>query len=169
MVFHSPISNLTRPEQVRARAAAVQAAMLVYHHRGSIHYTQGWRRWDGIRLHLVAALGHFPNYADCSAMVSWEIFQGLGVIYHRPDVVNGQNWRGGFTGTLMTHGKRQTVGNCLPGDAVIYGRGYPGEHTALVVGRSGRTPMVVSHGSEAGPFYLPYNYRSDVIGFWRYI
>jgi len=53
---------------------------------------------------------------------------------------------------------------------VIYGNGGTGEHTAIVVGKDAHgTPMVVSHGSEAGPFYLRYNYRNDVMGFRRYI
>ena len=167
--FRSPVSNLTRPEQVRCRARAVQAALLGYHNRSALHYTQGSRRWDGIRLRKIAALGQYPNYADCSAFASWSLWNGLAVVFHRPDVVNGQSWNGGFTGTMMTHGKRQTVSNCLPGDCVIYGRRYPGVHVAIIVGRRGSTPMVVSNGSEAGPFYVAYNYRRDILGIWRYI
>ncbi len=29
--------------------------------------------------------------------------------------------------------------------------------------------MVVSHGSQAGPFYLPFDYRTDIMCVRRYI
>jgi hypothetical protein len=29
--------------------------------------------------------------------------------------------------------------------------------------------MVLSHGQEAGPLYLPYRYRSDILSIRRYI
>jgi hypothetical protein len=38
-----------------------------------------------------------------------------------------------------------------------------------VVGRQDGVPMVVSHGSEEGPFYVRYDYRSDILEFRRYI
>jgi hypothetical protein len=38
-----------------------------------------------------------------------------------------------------------------------------------VVGRQDGVPMVVSHGSEEGPFFIRYDYRSDVMQFRRYI
>ena len=59
------------------------------------------------------------------------------------------------------------VSKALPGDIVVYGSGWPGKHTAIIV-KQGRTPMAVSNGSEAGPFYLPYNYRRDVMSIRRY-
>jgi hypothetical protein len=39
----------------------------------------------------------------------------------------------------------------------------------MVVGHRKGVPIVVSHGSEAGPFLLPYNYRSDDGQIRRYI
>jgi len=71
---------------------------------------------------------------------------------------------------MLSHGKQvKHVENALRGDCVIYGRGFPGHHTAIIVGFKNGIPMIVSHGSQAGPFYLPYNYRSDVMQIRRYI
>jgi hypothetical protein len=42
-------------------------------------------------------------------------------------------------------------------------------HCAVVVDMVNGTPMVISHGSEPGPFYLAYNYRPDVLSIRRYI
>jgi hypothetical protein len=51
----------------------------------------------------------------------------------------------------------------------IYGSGPPGVHCAVIVDMVNGTPMVISHGSEPGPFDLAYNYRSDVLQIRRYI
>jgi hypothetical protein len=60
-------------------------------------------------------------------------------------------------------------GTGVGGDAVIDGRRGPaGAHAAIVVKR-GSTPMGVSNGSEPGPFYLRFNYRSDVLSIGRCI
>ncbi len=40
---------------------------------------------------------------------------------------------------------------------------------AVVVDMVNGTPMVISHGSEPGPFYLAYDYRPDVLSIRRYI
>jgi hypothetical protein len=52
---------------------------------------------------------------------------------------------------------------------MFYGTEPPGKHVAVVVKVVGGVPMVISHGSEAGPFYLAYNYRPDVLQIRRYI
>jgi cell wall-associated NlpC family hydrolase len=89
------------------------------------------------------------------------------------DVVNGADWRAGYTGTMLNHGRVvEKVADMRRGDAVIYGNGSPGKHTAIIVGRKGGsrgTPMVVSHGSEGGPYYVAWNYRSDIMSVRRYI
>jgi hypothetical protein len=164
------VSGLSREHRIRARDRAVSAATLGLHHAPAIHYTQGARRWDGIRLHKNARLGEYPLYADCSAFVTWCLWNGLHLGFNATDHVNGANWTAGYTGTLLSHGvKVQHVSNVQRADVVLYGNGFPGEHTALVVGVHGAKPMVISHGSEAGPFYLPYDYRSDVMEFRRFI
>lgn len=138
---------------------AIQAAELALAHAPAVHYTQGLRRWEGIRLELVAQHGHYPNWADCSAFYTWCWWQAL---RGGPDLLNGAAWTGGYTGTLALHGRR--VSTPMAGAAVLYGSGWPYEHVALAIGGG----MVISHGSEAGPFKLPYNYRRDVAQFRVY-
>lgn len=136
------------------------AAKLALAHAPEIHYTQGPLRWQGIDKRLIAAHGDFPHYADCSAFYSWCLWQ---MLRNGQDVVNGSNWTGGYTGTLLLHGER--VSRPVEGAAVIYGvPGTTGEHVAYSLGDG----TVISHGSEAGPFHLPYNYRSDVMEFRVY-
>lgn len=142
----------------------MQAATLGLRHAPSIHYTQGTRRWQGINQHLLSKHGDYPKYADCSSFTTWCLWNALKVTYGVRDVVNGANWRAGFTGTMLTHGKRVRLG-LRRGDLVIYGRGYPGAHVAIYIGGG----MVISHGSEAGPLKLPLRYRRDVLQIRRYI
>lgn len=169
----SSVSGLSRDHRIRARDRAVQAATLALHHAPLIHYSQGSRRWDGIHLHKNARVGQYPNYADCSAFASWCVWNGLELSgFTDRDLVNGTNWTGGFTGTMLAHGKAVThLGNVQRADCVIYGHGGSGEHTAIIVGvrASDGKPMVVSHGSEAGPLFLPFDYRGDIMSIRRYI
>lgn len=163
------VSGLSRPHRLEARARAANAAWLTYHHRGRVHYTQGTRRWSGINQELNARRGQYPRHADCSSFAAWCLWNGLYVPFQVRDTVNGLRWKYGFTGTMLEHGKEvRHLDNVLRGDCVIYGSGA-GKHTALIVGVHHATPMVISHGSEGGPFYLPYDYRSDVNCIRRYI
>jgi hypothetical protein len=157
---------LSEGERVKARKVAVAAFSLAHRHKGVVHYTQGGSRWQGISQRRRAANGRFPTYADCSSLATWALWNGLtnvrGLSY--PDVVNGLGWRAGFTGTMLSHGER--VSSRMPGDLVIYGRGYPGGHVAMV---ATNTNYVYSHGSESGPHYCPWNYRGDILAVRRYI
>jgi hypothetical protein len=166
----SSVSGLSRDHRIRARDRAVQAALLGLHHKAEIHYTQGGRRWDGIRLHKNARRGEYPLFADCSAFVTWCLWNGLHLGFGLDDLVNGAHWTGGFTGTMLHNGRAVVdLSSVQRADAVIYGASPNGEHTAIIVGVHAGVPMVVSHGSEAGPFYLPYDYRRDVRSIRRYI
>jgi len=158
------VSGLSEQHAKEAVNAAIQAAVLGLRHAPAIHYTQGGSRWEGINAVKVAAHGQYPSYADCSSYVSWCFWNGLtqrGVAHS--DLVNGLAWRAGYTGTMLRHGA--VVGAPVPGDAIIYGAGWPGGHTALYTGGG----LVVSHGSEGGPYLLPWRYRSDVLSIRRYI
>jgi cell wall-associated NlpC family hydrolase len=88
------------------------------------------------------------------------------------DVVNGEGWTGGYTGTLRDHGLPvKHVANLLRGDLVHYGPGK-GSHVAIVVSKPGTgVPMVVTWGDRDGgnPSMDEYNYRTDVAEFRRYI
>lgn len=163
----SSVSGLSVAHREVAKQRAVDAALLGLHHAPAIHYTQGAQRWEGIAHQLHAAKGQYPHYADCSAFVTWCLWNGLHLLYGCRDVVNGENWTAGFTGTLLTHGKRVAhETHWQKADAALYGQpGTNGEHTALYVGGG----MVISHGSEQGPFLLPIRYRPDLLEVRRYV
>ena len=143
--------------------------MLGYRNRGRVHYTQGSARWSGIKGKRSSAQGEFPFYADCSAFCTWALWNALYLTFRKPDRVNGAAWKAGFTGTQIQHGRKITAGEMLAGDLVFYaGRGSTPTHVAICVGRKGDRAMVVSHGSESGPLYVPWNYRR-VVQVRRYI
>ena len=166
------VSGLNRQQRQVARDLTVKAMLLVLHHAPEVHYTQGAQRWEGIADEDIAAWGQFPKHADCSATGTWAYWNGLHVPFGLGDVVNGLAWKAGFTGTLARNGRQvMHLKNVLRADGVLYGSGPNYEHFAVVVGRrkSDHKPLVVSHGSEAGPFLLPFDYRSDVGEIRRYI
>jgi hypothetical protein len=158
--------KFTDSEIAQARQIAVASFRLLYNHRGSVHYTQGASRWQGIRERRRYADGRFPLYCDCSSAYSWCWWNALTNVdgMNTRDRINGSSWTAGYTGTLLSHGWR--VHDRKPGDAVIYGRGFPGAHVAMV---ANNTNYVYSHGSESGPHYIPWNYRSDVMQVRRYL
>lgn len=163
----SSVSGLSPHHRAVAKAAVVQAAVLGLHHAPELHYTQGAKRWEGITSKLVAARGHYPNNADCSAFATWCLWNGLYVLFGVRDVVNGADWRAGYTGTMHTHGKvvahRENVQH---GDLALYGDPYGRSgHVAVCVGGG----HVISFGSEPGPFLLPIDYRADCREIRRYI
>lgn len=136
---------------VEKRKVMLAALALAYRNAGSVHYTQGALRFQGIRNNLHANRGQFPNYADCSSLLTWGGWNGCG--FGGPDVFNGANWAYGYTGTLATHGERLT--SLVLGAAVLYGNGWPYVHVSAYCGGG----FCFSHGSEIGPLKIPYNYR----------
>jgi hypothetical protein len=166
------VSGLSAAHRIEARDRTVRAAMLGLKRKDSLHYTQGPRRWDGIRKDLRSQEGECPTHADCSSFATWCLWNGLFVKFKVRDTVNGAAWQAGFTGTMLTNGKRVVHrSNVIRGDCVIYGDGGSGKHTAIVVGRrkSDNKIMCVSHGSESGPHYVEYDYRPDIMEIRRYI
>lgn len=158
--------RLDASDRIHARRIALAAFRLAYRHRDVVHYTLGASRWQGIAERRRYADGRFPNWADCSSMYTWAMWNALTSVAgkHFPDVVNGADWRAGYTGTMLAHGER--VDNRQPGDAIFYGNGWPGKHVVMV---AEDTDMVWSHGSEAGPFYVRWDYRGDYMQTRRYI
>jgi len=164
----SSVSGLSDAHRAKARQLGTDAAWLCYNHKGNVHYTQGQRRWDGINKDLKAYQGEYPRYADCSSFATWCIWNGLDH-YDVRDTVNGLKWKAGYTGTMLQHGKEVVhLENVLRLDCCIYGSA-PGKHTAVIVGVRNGKPMVISHGSEGGPYYVAYDYRSDLYQIRRYI
>jgi hypothetical protein len=165
------VSGLSRDQRVRCRDRVVQAAKLGLANKEQVHYTEDLDlRWDGIRNHCNAAHGQFPVHADCSAFATWCLWNGLHLRHGLDDIVNGESWNAGYTGSMLQHGRGVRLpANALRGDCVFYGSGWPGAHVAVVIHIFDGVPMVISHGSEPGPYYLPYNYRPDVYQLRRYI
>jgi hypothetical protein len=163
------MAKLDRAQRDKARARAAGAALLAYRKRSLVHYSQGSRRWSGITSHRNAARGEVPPFADCSAFATWCLWNGLYLTFREPDHVNGAGWRYGFTGSQIEHGRRVKAPDLWRGDLVFYAKsGSTPSHVAIVVGRREGRPMVVSHGSESGPLYLPWDYRR-VVQARRYI
>ncbi|MDX6534010.1 MAG: NlpC/P60 family [Gaiellales bacterium] len=158
--------TLNRRQRVEARNIILQAARKMLAHEDAIHYTQGARRWQGLDKGLRVVKGEFPKYADCSSITTWMLWNALTHAKRDltiPDVVNGQHWDAGYTGTQRAHGKVVT-GHLIVGDLVHYGPGT-GAHVAMYIGGG----KVFSHGSENGPYKLPVHYRGDYSHARRYI
>lgn len=147
----------------------VRAALATVRLRGNIHYSQDMTlRWGGIRNGV--KLPEVPTFADCSSLTTWLMHNGRIAIRGTAseDVVNGLRWKAGYTGTQTAHGRRHRFGTRFwrPGlTLVFYGRPHDISHVAIFVGKDKVTGkhMVVSHGSESGPHYVPYDYRSDYV------
>lgn len=134
-------------EAATRRATIVAAALLGARNRDAIHYTQTYRRMQGVRERLRPP--RFPVYEDCSSFATWCYW-----VAGAPDP-NGRGYDGaGYTGTQTSHGRRVGLTeHLLPGDLVFYGN--PIGHVAIYIGGG----KVVSHGSEGGPYVLPIAYR----------
>jgi hypothetical protein len=153
------MSGLKDRKRVQCRDRVVQAAKIGLAHKGDIVYTQGPKRWDGIKNKRNAAVGQFPRHADCSSFVTWCLWNGLFLAYGLSDNVNDQKWQAGFTGTMRSLGRKLGADeDPIRGDLVF----YDPPHVAIVVSRMDGVPMVISHGSPGGPRRLRFNYRSPV-------
>lgn len=155
--FSGSVSGLSVQHCHKATNMALQAAVLWLHHKDEIHYTEGSQRWECIDRGIKAWRGEYAKHGDCSSSLTAWVWSGLDH-FHVRDVVNGLRWQAGNTESMLNHGRR--VRSLFPGCAVIYNG-----HTALYTGGG----LVVSHGSEAGPLLLPWNYRSDIVSLRSYI
>lgn len=156
--------SLTPQQRVVAQNLVLRGARLMLARPAAVHYTQGPRRWQGISDRLLARDGRFPSYSDCSSAATWLLWNALNVQFGMADVVNGQRWAAGYTGTMLGHGRVVSASSAQVGDLVIYGSGAPGQHVTVCLGNG----WVFSHGSEAGPYKLALRYRSDVMSVRRY-
>jgi cell wall-associated NlpC family hydrolase len=162
----SSVSGLSPSHRARARELTIVAAELGLRHAPELHYTQDARRWEGIDKHLKAWRHQFPNYADCSAFATWCLWHGLDH-YGVRDTVNGEAGRRATPARWSEHGKLvRHAASIKRGDLALYGDpfGRTG-HVAVCIGGG----MVISFGSEPGPFRLPINYRQDLHQVRRYI
>lgn len=132
------------------------------------YYTQGSQRWQGVAAIYgkVVPSKTIPmlRSGDCSAGYTRWVLWGLQQQMRRVprDVVNGTYWRAGYTGTIANVCKKVTTPQV--GDAVLYGRA-PYTHVVGVIDVAKK--LCVSHGSNAGPNIVRWDYRDDFAGFWR--
>jgi hypothetical protein len=163
----SSVSGLSPHHRAAARRIIAHGCELLLNHQTAVHYTEKSLRWSAIQRQLLAQRGQILTEGDCSSTATWLLWCALYHEYGVRDVVNDESWRGGFTGTMLKHGKRVIhEANAQVGDLAIYGEpGTNGEHVAVCLGGG----IVFSHGSEAGPFRLPLHYRPDLMEIRRYI
>jgi cell wall-associated NlpC family hydrolase len=120
-------------------------AMDVYRARASEHYSEAMGpRWVGIRDKLCAPT--VPATSDCSSMVTWVYWTLFG---NGTDIMNGEGWAAGYTGTLDKHGRPVTasVAGLQIGDLCFYY--HPMHHVAIYVGGG----KVVTHGMDPVGYY----------------
>ena len=91
---------------------------------------------------------NLPLTTDCSGFATLCYF-----LAGAPDP-NGLNYNHyGYTGTLLQHGKKISLGEAQPGDLIVYGAGT-GEHVAIIIENDGKDPMTISMGQESDPSYV---------------
>ena len=158
------VLGLSTGKRLRARDLAVQAAALALLKNASIQYTMGSRRWDPITHDRKAWRGETGAFEDCSSFATWCLWNGLDH-FGIGDVVNGQRFDAGWTGSMIEHGERVTRASVLRGDCLFYA-GADGRinHVTIYVGGG----MVISHGSEPGPVKVRMDYR-PIVQIRRYI
>jgi len=121
------------------RDALVACGKALYDNRGNEHYTEGGSRWEGISSRIRPPSA--PTYSDCSSAVSWCYWTVFG---NGPDILNGDSWQGGYTGTMGSHGTAIPCSQMQPGDVALYGSGAPWDHAEMYMGGG----QMVSHGAD---------------------
>ena len=155
--------GLNARDRIRARDLAIQAAALALRNNAAIKYEMDARRWDPIKRNRKAWRGEFGRFQDCSSFATWCLWNGLDH-FGVKDIVNGQTWRAGFTGTMLDHGQRVTRANILRGDLLFYAKNGRINHVTIYIGGG----MVISHGQEPGPVKVRMDYR-PIVQIRRYI
>lgn len=153
------VSGLSDHHAAAARRVIVTGTRHLLLHPGNLDYTQDAEdRWYAILHNFRIAEGKYIKRGDCSSTHTWLLMNALTHVGAHKDYVNGLHYRGGFTGTIATHGKRvRKVQNAKIGDSVLYGPAPTYEHVATYLGGG----VVFSHGSMRGPFKLGIDYRPD--------
>lgn len=146
------------PSKTR-RDLIVEAAYTGYRNRYYIHYAGPGTSHIPERmawLQMGTRPPAYPRYVDCSSFAEWCYW-----VSGAPSPSGHYSW--GTTYTQLPNGRRISYSQLQRGDLIFYGWGSP-SHVTIFVG-SGR---VISHGMEAGPLLLNYNYRSDILAYCTY-
>ncbi len=151
-------AELAEKPEARIRDAIVAEAARLYAHRNDIVYSQD-------RPFKLERPPFVPDELDCSGFVTVCHFVG-----GAPDP-NGRRYDGGgYTGTLMSHGKRCSQRDLEAGDLVFYGHTTQ-RKPAFPIGSPTHVAVYDGNGgvySQGGPFPPPHvrmkrhpvNYRS---------
>jgi hypothetical protein len=160
-----PPLGLNMAQRLRARDLAIEAAALAVRKHQMITYTMASPgRWDPIARRRKAWRGEVGRSEDCSSFATWCLWHGLSH-FGIGDVVNGQRFTAGWTGTMLDHGFRVSRAEILRGDLLFYANAAGViNHVTIYVGGG----MVISHGSEPGPLKLEMDYR-PIVQIRRYI
>lgn len=170
----SSYSGLNARDRATARRLFIKGVEVLMAHPAGLHYSQNMQlRWEGIDKKIVPwtrtgqVNGKYPKHGDCSSTVTYLLWLALHNHFHLADIVNRLDWQAGYTGTLIDHGKTVKDWSRLKvGDLIIYGSSVSNtEHVAGSIG--GRRAF--SHGSEAGPFIVDFEYRGDIVAIKRFI
>ena len=159
-------TTMTTPMATTDQVAAycVDLARYAARNQGRIDYTQTASRWDGIA--NSRDYPELPHHADCSSFTTWLFWAARRKVRGSAgtDIVNGQRWRAGYTGTQVNHGARHrsitSTANYKPGRTLVFyaNAGSRPTHVALYIGNG----LVVSHGGDSGPVITRWNYRRVV-------
>lgn len=132
---------------------------------GEEYYTQGAMRWQGVNAifgKVAVIKGTIPRLkgGDCSAGYTRWVLHGLQQSLGRVprDIVNGADWRAGYTGSIYRVCQRVTTPKI--GDAIL----YP-DHVTGIVDVAKRE--CVSHGRDRCEIYGWDSHSGRYSGFWR--
>lgn len=136
-------------------------------HDGAEYYTQGPQRWQGVNaVHgIVEVTEDIPELeaGDCSAGLTrwqlWALQQSLGRVPR--DIVNGCDWKAGFTGTIASTCLRVVTPKV--GDAILYGSGTFSHVTGVY---DVEQRLCISHGRAKAEIY-GWDQHPNRAGFWR--
>ncbi|RIA85196.1 hypothetical protein C1645_741777 [Glomus cerebriforme] len=106
-------------EVTATREGLMQAALWTVNSGKSITYTQGQNAGQELTIMFVPI-----------SFVTWLYWSAFGFY---PDYLNGENWAGGYTGTMANNGIVVPLSNAQPGDVVLY---RPDPHAAIYVGNN---------------------------------
>lgn len=163
-ILDEPTREALTPDRPSFETAFKQVAVQDDKLDGEEYYTQGAMRWQGVNAvyGVIAVKKTVPRLkgGDCSAgytrWVLWGLQQSLGRVPR--DIVNGANWKAGYTGTIMAVCRH--VVNPKIGDAILYPN-----HVTGVFDVKART--CISHGRDRAEIYGWDEHYGRYGGFWR--
>lgn len=164
---------------------AVSLMLYSVRHQAQIDYSEEADRWDGVD--HSRDFPELPRHADCSSWWTWvqwasrrHVRGSAGV-----DVINGERWQAGFTGTMIEHGARHKSKSsaelfkpgrtacfyAATGSTPTHVAGFIGDFVSLggervngeIVGKGVHVPdAVASNGRDKGPEIWSFDYRRMV-------